>query len=327
MLTTEAEAMAALWRHGLDAGRENGTGTDVLVLASAKEWLVTLFDGRLARMVRRIPLDVSEPRRTCLACRQAIEVEQSMHHVRSVLWCATPESDEYRQLLSERLELIVEPVASSKRLVRADGQALNAQDLAVYGPAIGLALVGLFERAQAVCLAGWREDRRASVARWWEPYLAYPWRWTAGAVGLALLAGTINSLALSSETARMDAALTASQRPETAITRLEPQIRTLERTRAWRVDVQAIMADLCAKLPGDVVVSSCQLSREKGLVLKGTCGDSKKIYKLVEDLRGCKRLGNVQPGRTEPGRGGAFTITAELATVRKMTTGEGGRWH
>lgn len=326
MVTTEAEAISALWQYGLNVGRPNGTGADVLILASAQEWLVTVFDGPLVRVVRRIPVDAGEPKRTCLACRQAIEMEQSMRHVRGVRWCATPEADELRQLLSDRLEITVEPITCSERLVRANGEPLSNQEIAVYGPAIGLALVGLFERANAVCLAGQREDRRTSVARWWNPYLAYPWRWTAAALGLALLAGAINSAALSSETARMKAALAASQRPESEITKLEPRIRTLERTRAWRMDVQAIMAELCAKLPGDVVIASVQLSREKGLVLKGTCGDSKKVYKLVEDLRGCKRFENVQPGRTEPGRGGAFTITAGLADVRKITTGQGGRW-
>ena len=49
------------------------------------------------------------------------------------------------------------------------------------------------------------------------------------------------------------------------------------------------------------------------------------VYKLVENLRGSKRFASVQPGRTEPGRGGAFTVTAELAGVRKMTVGEGWR--
>ncbi len=196
MVTTEAEAMSALWQYGLDVGRPNGTGADVLILASAQEWLVTVFDGPLVRVVRRIPVDAGEPKRTCLACRQAIEIEQSMRHVRGVRWCAMPEADELRRLLSDRLEMIVEPITCSQRLVHANGEPLSNQEIAVYGPAIGLALVGLFGRANAVCLAGQREDRRASVARWWNPYLAYPWRWTAAALGMALLAGAINSLAL-----------------------------------------------------------------------------------------------------------------------------------
>lgn len=326
MLTTEAEALGALWRHGLEPHRRDGAGVDVLVLASGQEWAVAVLDGQLVRAVRRMPFEAAEPQRMCRVCRQAIEIEQPMQHVRSVRWCATSEVDGLRHLLSEQLEVPVEPIGCGPQLVGADGGPLSAQEVALYGLAIGLALVGLLERPRAVCLAGQREDQPAAAHRWWDPYLVYPWRWTGAALGLALLAGAIHWWALSSETRRMQNSLVDSQRPEAAISKLEPQIRALERIRTWRLDVPGIVADLCAKVPGDVVISSVQMAREKSLVIKGTCGDPQKVYKLVEDLRVSKRFANVQPGRTEPGRGGAFTVTAELTGVRKVTASEGGRW-
>ena len=102
----------------------------------------------------------------------------------------------------------------------------------------------------------------------------------------------------------------------------------MERIRAYRMDVEGIMADLCAPIPGSIVISSVQLSRERGLVIKGTAGNPKEVFKLAGDLQSSQRFSNVQPGRTEPGRSNAFTITADVTGITKLSSASarGGRW-
>jgi len=324
MLTTEAEALAALWKYGLQSSPSDGPGMDALIVASAGCLLIAIMEHDVVRAVRRVAFEDGDPERLSRSCRDAIEADTPLQKLKSIHWLATSEVEELRYLLAERLQTRVFPVQAARPLVRPDGHPVDVEVLALHGLAIGLAMVGLYDRARAICLAGEREGRRSAKGRW-DRWLRYPLRWTAAALGVAVLAGLVHFGSLAGEARRMEKVLAQSQRPDAAMARLEPQIRVLERIRAWRVDVERVVAELCAKIPPDMVISSLQLSRERGLTVKGTCGDTQKIYKLVEDLRKSPRFSNVQPGRTEPGRGGAFTITADIEGTRKLTTVTGGR--
>ncbi|MHA1599766.1 MAG: hypothetical protein ACTSW2_02985, partial [Alphaproteobacteria bacterium] len=327
VLTTEAEALAAMCRYGLKLGELNDT--EVLVLATADEWLVAVLAGDVIRSVRRVPVESSRIELACQQCRQCIESDQPVRSLKRILWCASPEIANVRDVLARKTEVAVEPVGPADSLVQADGGPISAEQLARFAPAIGLALAGLFERDEMIRLAGRKEEsatpRQLRVER---ILVTHAWRWAAAAGALVILASAIHLGAVAWETKKMTRLLGAYDQNASAMARLDPKIRAMQRLEKYRIDVERIIATLCAPIPNGMVISSIQLSRERGLVVKGTAGDPKAIFALVEALRNSSRFANVQPSRTEPTKGGGFTIKADLAGVEKFSAARrrGVRW-
>jgi hypothetical protein len=315
-LTTEAQALGALYRYGLEGAA--GEGSEVLVLAGAEDWLVAVLSGGMVHALRRIRVDLDHTELTCRQCEQSIEAQVSRHELRRVLWCAAAEPADARELLATRLGVPVEPTAPAARLTDAGGARLPAAELATFGPAIGLALAGLFEPDRIIRLAG-REERRAKPRRRsLQQILAHPWRWAATAAALTILAVGLHLGALASETRKMQTLVGESKPNDSPLAALQPKIRAMQRLETYRIDVEGVVADLCRAIPDSIVISSIQLSRERRLVLKGTAKNPKDIFALADALRKGERFVAVNPERTEPGQGGGFTISAELVGVNAL---------
>jgi Tfp pilus assembly protein PilN len=108
-------------------------------------------------------------------------------------------------------------------------------------------------------------------------------------------------------------------------------LQAVERLEKYRIPVEDITAELIEVLPDSVILSSLQLSRERRLILKGKANDFKALFTFADGLRKSTHFASVSPERTEggePGQGGSFTITVDLAQVEKLTslTGRGARW-
>jgi len=327
-LTTEAEALAALYRHGIEADRTEGA--DVLVLAGDDEWLIVMLAGGLVRLVRRIAVTPSAWDAACRECRQWIEADGSIPRCHRVLWCATPDVSDARHALAETIGMDVVPVQPSRCLVAADGGAITADRLVPFGAAIGLALAGLLERDALIRFAGREEEAAAPRHARLERLLSHPWRLTAAAVSLLVVAFAIHAGALAWESGKLGALLEDRDETSSRMTALEPKIRAMHRLDRWRIDVEGITAAICPHVPDDMIISSIQLSRERGLTIQGTVGDLEKAFALAEELRkNDQRFADVQIGRTEPAKGGGFTITADLVGVESLTStgAKGGVWH
>ena len=322
-LTTEAEALAALYRHGL--GQSRRRGTDVLVLATAEEWLIAVLTGGVVRSVRHVPTAPDQLELICRECRQTIEAEEPVHRLQRVLWCSSPELADARELLADRLQVAVEPV---RPVVKLGGGGIDHGELASFGPAIGLALAGLFERDRIIRFAGREVAPAPGRYPRLERALSHPWRWTGTAAALLVLGCLVYVGAMAWETRRMNRLLADHDQSKSVSAEVESKRRRMEQIRAYRIDVEGIIADLCARIPGSIVISSVQLSRERGLIIKGTAGKPKEIFKLAEDLQKSNSFTNVQPGRTEPGRSNAFTIKADVTGITKLFSASvrGGRW-
>lgn len=325
-LTTEAEALAALCRHGLQLGE--ASGTEALILATDAEWVIAVLIAGVVRSVRRVHVEPDQLERACLQCRQWIDADQPVHSLERVLWCAPEEMADARQVLAETMGIMVKPVEPADDLIEAGGGRISTDRLARFGPAIGLALAGLFERGDMIRLAGQPEEAATPRRQRIERILARPWRWTAVAGAGVILAAVIHVGALAWETRKMDRLLDAQDQARSAMATLGPKIRAMQQLQRYRIDVEGIVADLCSPIPESMVISSIRLSRERGLIIKGTAGDLKTSFALAEALRKNDRFAEVQTGRTEPGKGGGFTITAELVGVEKLSSfsGRGGPW-
>ncbi len=325
-LTTEAEAIGALYRHGLHRPRTDGT--EVLVLATPDDWLVGVFDDGMVRSLRRIPIKPNRLDLACRQCEQSIEAEVSRRELGRVLWCGPAEQADVRNVLAERLGVTAEAVEPAGHLVDADGARIGAGCLATFGPAVGLALADMFESDQIIRLAAREEAEPSPHLQRVERILAHPWRWTAVAAGLLVLATAMHVGAIGCETRKMRALVDDLTQTGSPMTALQPKIRAMQRLQTYRIDVEALVADLCRPIPDSIVISSIALSRERRFVIKGTAKDPKAIFALADALRKSDRFAAVNPERTEPAQGGGFTISAELVGVKKLPSfaGRGRPW-
>ncbi len=325
-LTTEAEAISALYQHGLE--RHATEGSEVLVLVTSDDWLVAVFGNGLLHSLRRIPAEPNRLELTCRQCQQAIEGQVSRHEVRCVLWCAPVAQVQARGALAERLGIAVEPIESARHLVGAGGTRLSPEQLAAFGPAIGLALAGAYEPDRIIRLGGRERTEVEPRGQRFQRIAAHPWRWTAAAAALAIVAVAIQVGALGWETRKMRELVGELASADSPLAALQPKIGAMQRLETYRIDVEGIVADLCRPIPDSIVISSIQLSRGRRLVFKGTSKDPKAIFALADALRKSDRFAAVNPEGTEPARGGGFTISAELVGVNTLPSSgrRGGQW-
>lgn len=330
VLTTEAEGVAALVKYAL--ARESGvqeTGTSVpssavaelLVLATASEWTACVLVGGLVRCVRRVRVDMAQPELAYRQLGRIVESELGQTTLQRIAWCGACEAD--LENLAAWLGTHVERLEPTPRLVKSDGASLNADELATYGPAVGLALAALYDDRDVIGLVVARREEGKSTRLDW--VFAHPWRWAAAAAVACIVAMIVHMMILRHETRLMQAAQQNARNP---MADLDPKVRSMLRLEGYRIDVEGITAELCRTIPPSVIVQSVQIARERRLSIKGTSGDAKAIYAWVDALRKSNRFSAVNPERTAPGQGGDFTITADLNGVQKLTatSGRGGTW-
>ncbi|GMU23579.1 MAG: hypothetical protein AMXMBFR13_36570 [Phycisphaerae bacterium] len=316
-LTTEAEGLGALYRHGLEHPADSGT--EAMILADGPEWLVAVIDRGLVRCVRRLSVVDGRTEEACRTCRQIMAAETSSGGLRRVWWCGGSLDGACREALEFAAGAPVEVAQPADRLVLSGGEILDGERLARFGPAIGLALAGMFERETLIRLAGREERRAAEAAAWGGRIFGRLWFW-AGAVALALvLAVVLHMWALHSETTRMNTLLASATSAESATDALRPRILAVRRLEKYRIDVESIIGEICGAIKDQITLTSIELARERRLVIKGKSQDPKAIFTFADDLRKSKLFQGVSPDRTSPGQGGDFTITAELVKVEKFS--------
>ncbi len=347
-LTTEAEALGALYRHGLawsgSEGVDKAAGWQVLVVVTpdpiraatspvgpasqpvcdspkslSHTWRILVVCDDMVHSLRCLQVEPDRLELAARQCQQSIEAYVPRHDVRRVLWCAPPELAGARDLLAERLDVVVEPVRSAKHLANVDGTEIGAEQLATFGPAIGLALAGLFEHEQLIRLDGRAEPsagpRGLMHSSYVQRIIAQPWRWTVAAAALLVLAAVVHVTAVGLETRKMRSLTRELAEAGSPMAALQPKIRAMQRLRTYRIDVELIAANLANPIPNSIVITSIQLSRGRRFVVKGIAKSPKAIFELVNALREGDLFTAVTLERTEPARGGGFTISAELVGV------------
>ncbi len=312
-ITTEAEAIASLAAYGLSLG---GTDeTTALVLAGEGEWLIAVLSGRLAQTVRRIPFHPADPDAAIRAASQVLDPDAAHGPVKQIAWIGQTDAAEPLQTLAEAFDLPLTVAVADLR--DASGVPVAPAVMAEYGPAVGLALAALHDREHVIRLGGMTLEDASRPGNRLEAVLRYP-KHLAVAVGVLLvLALGIQILSMRSETTRMQAELAvATSRPADD---LDVKVRSMQRLTQYRIDVEAIMAEIARVLPDSTLITSVQLSRERRLVLKGTSKDAKAAFALADALRKSSRFEDVKPERAAPAQGGEFTITAQVTGIRKLT--------
>lgn len=326
VLTTESEALGGLYRYGLQAYAK--TGTEIIVIASLDEWLVGVAVEGTIRSVRRVRPETGPPESICRQCCQSIEAQVPLHQIQHVSWCGTPAFEAARECLAQMLGRPVVSAEPNEQIVHADGRRLDADELAQFGPTIGLALSGFSEREQMVRLAGRPEVQEPSVQNTIQRILSHPWRGSGVAAALLILAGVLHVGSIRSETKHMRTLLAEATQNNSSVSLRDPKVLAVQRLKKYRIDVEGIVANVCAATPDNVVISSIQLGRDGRLTLKGTTEDPKSITLLAKALQEkLHRFANVIGIRSEPEKGGAFTISAALVGVEKYTSsGRGVLW-
>lgn len=322
VLTTEAEAIENLLRLGMreQTPPSGDADPEAVILATPDDWLVAVRSGGFVQSVRHVSADSGRPEVTLQNCRQMIEAVHPLRDLRRVRWAATPDVV-VAELLAEHWSMPIEPLEPAETLVGPNGGRLIAADLAEFGPAIGLGLAALDEPDVLIRLAGRERETLSPRRQQIERLLATPGRWVAAAGILFVLMVGTHIGALTWERAQMKRLITEYDPATSPMVALEPKIRAMERINTYRINVEDVVARICAQMPNSVLVSSIQLTREQGLVIKGTCGDSKALFKWVDALRQDPRLDQIQPGRTEPGKGGGFTLTAQVVGTQRLAGG------
>lgn len=323
-LTTESEGLAALCQHGL--GIRTGRDPHVLVLAGSEAWMMLVLLEGMVKSLRRITLAGSLVT-ACQECRQFLDGDEALRPLRRVLWCGDASTDGARELLSERLGVPVEPLSIPDTLLAPGGARLGADQVAEYGPAIGLALAGLLQRDRVLRLGGRTAESLSPGRDRIEKLLLHPWRWTIAAACLALLAGGVYLSALSWETNRMSKALAArAASVDDEDAELPDKVRALDRIDRYRVNVEETVARVCELIPDSMIIASIRVSREHGLELKCTKGDSKACFELAGKLREMDRFDSVRAVPNITGEG--WSITADITDIKSLQAAGGrtGGW-
>ncbi len=322
-VTTEHEALGGLIRYGLKLGAEDSCGA--LILESSSQWLVAVIDGGLVRAIRRIPCLAEQTEFAGRELQQTLIAELGTGRSIQIWWCAAEMDGSRMAAVAGAHDRSVVPV-EFPNLRDASGRPLAPHEIVEFGPAIGLALAGLLDRAALLRLAG--EERKAAHGRHEKLHrlLAHPWRLTAAACGLLIAAAGAHVGALRWETKRMSRVLGAAT--VAASPDLERKIQSMKRLEQYRVNVEDFMSEVCKAIPPEVIVSSVQLSREHRLVIKATSKDPKAAFTLADALRKSSRFAAVNPERAAPSGGGDFTVSAELVGIEKLTGAgaKGARW-
>lgn len=325
LLTTEAEALQGLYRHGLRRP-EGRPGLEVLVVGGPDAWLLAVLSDGMVQSLRRIAVSARRVELAVRECCQALDSLPDRQELQRIWWLAGRDAGEARQCLAEQANVPVEVALPAETLISAAGKRLEVPQLAEYALALGLALAGLHEAEQVIRLAG-RDPavvspRQERVDR----LLAMPVRWAVAAGLLLVLALVAHVWALHSETGRMERVLAAERTP--GVPGFASKLQAMQRLQAYRIDVERIVGEVAQAVPDSIVLSSIQLSRERKLVIKGTAKDPKAAYALAEALRKCSRFQAVNPERTEPGQGGTFTISMEVSGVNPLVASgkRGGTW-
>jgi Tfp pilus assembly protein PilN len=145
---------------------------------------------------------------------------------------------------------------------------------------------------------------------------------------MVILAGGIHLHALGWENRQMRSLLAEVDQNNSVAEDLEQKMDAYNRLVDYRINVEGVLVDICRALPDNIVILSIQLSREKKLVIRGSAKDPKAVFSFADTLRKSNRLAAVQPEHTEPGRGGGFTVSAELIDVKSLNAfnGRGKQW-
>lgn len=325
VLTTEAQALQGLYRYGLKRGMT--TATEALVLPMAQGWLVGVFTDGTIQSLRRLP---GQPRGDLMAreCRLALDAAGGRQSLERIWWLASTESAEARASLAGQLKVPVESAEPAETLV-TDGRWLSGAEMIEFGPAIGLALSGLFEADEMIRLAGVRQAALSPRQQNLERILSQPKRWAITAGVLTLVAIVLHVGALKWEAGRMRAVLAEADKTAAANKDFPPKLQAMQRLQTYRLDMEKTFAELAQTMPDTIVLSSVQLSRQGRMVIKGAAKDPKAIFTLADALRKSKRFQDVNWDRAEPAQGGTFTISMEVAGVNPLnqTAPRGGKWH
>ena len=194
-------------------------------------------------------------------------------------------------------------------------------DLAIFGPAIGLALAGLFEKDKIIQLASSKKIEEPAYSKKVRLILDHTGKWSVAAVFLLVLALWIHIGSIRSENYKMKTVLDQNKSSASPVARLEPKIKEQERMKKYRVDVMGVLIDISRALPENIIISSIQSAREQKLVVKGTSRDPKAVFTFTDTLRKSNRLSNVNLQRIEQGgRDNSFTISADMPGVQKLNT-------
>lgn len=320
LLTTEAEGFAGLYRHGLKPAGP-GPEPEALLLAGPAEWLLCVFGGGLAQVVRRIRVEADHLDTACRECRQVLGAGLLPEPVKRIRLCAAPPSPDLHQLLADICGVDVETAEPGDGLVLPDGGRLAPEHLAEFGLAIGLALAWPSDgRESPIRLAGQEHPDRAEPLQRLGGLLVRPWVWTAVAAVLLAAAMAIHVGSLRAQARRMQESLDRGSAGKVRLDELRPKIRAMQRLEMYRIDVEGICAEICAAVKDLITISSLQLSREHRLVLKGASKDPKATFTFADDLRKGRRFKNVRIEKTSPGQGGDFVISMEPAGVARLSS-------
>jgi len=325
-LTSAAEALGALvrlWARGSGANR-----TMVVILAAAGEWLVVLWDRGLPRMFCHMAGSEASPVQRVRQCRQAVEGCLPVARVQRWCWVGDDGLEAERASLAAQLGADVERLAPPQELADEAGVPLPPERLARFGPAIGAALLArsLDEPWVRFGVAGAEESAAAKRRRRW--ITAHPWRWVGIAAGMLALAAGVHVGGLAWEVRQMRATLERMPASTTEPPEIAARVRAMQRIETYRLDVERIVAALCRPVPESVELSSIRLARDRRLVIQGKTGNPRDVYALAEALRQSPRFYDVNPETTEPGRGGGFTLSAQVRGVSALPAfeGQGAAW-
>lgn len=315
LLTTTAEAFGGLRRHAIS--EPIGDGHEILLVADGSEWTFAVLAGGHVTSVRRMA--VSDLSGDCLArsLQQAVEAETPIAGITRILWCGQAGTSALADDLGRRLGVAFQPALPAANLVDESDQPVAAEVFAEWALPIGLAFAGRFEYETMIRLAV--RPRRSARAQpvGFRRFLSLR---IGGAVAAALIAvaALIHVGALAAENSRMDRFIQNAENDPNILSEFDPSVQAMRRLEKYRIDPEGILADLCPHVPPGMILSSIQLSRDRRLVIRGVCPDAKAVFAFAQAMLDGDRFDQVHPERSEPGQGGAFTITAHVTSVREF---------